>query len=105
MHVTPFRPVIKKTISYLEKVIYSLINHHSFMPHSKFEMTVQRNVEYNKRGFGYTYIKEVSFLKADKASGEAPYGEHDDGEAAPLSIPESHLGHNHIELQTHFLFE
>lgn len=54
---------------------------------------------------GYTYIKEVSFLKADKTSGQAPYGEHDDSETTPLCIPESHFGHDHVELQTHFFFE
>jgi hypothetical protein len=47
---------------------------------------------------GCTYVEEVSFLKANKARCYAPYCKHDDGEAAPLRIPESHLGYHNVEL-------
>ena len=45
-----------------------------------------------------TYIEEIGFLKADEAGGQAPNGKHDDSEAAPLRVSESHLGHHHIKL-------
>ena len=48
----------------------------------------------------FTYIKEIGLLEADKASAQAPYCKHDDGEAAPLCVPESHPTYDKIEPET-----